>query len=470
VTHHDSDPLGAAVARYAASAREVEWRPPSELRRRAETRRRRRRIVAGSSGSLLVAVALAVSLTLSSTPAGHTAGGSHSLAASVKRAYVAYGSPSEVAVESDEQGFALALTQRLMAGQHGNLVVSPESVETALTMLELGASGATQREIATVLGSGKLSAAEQAAGWNALTAELTADASATGGGSLIDENAVFVQRNLVVRPNYLKALEQNFGVGVEPANFQAGGGTAARAINAWVANATKGRIKALFGTSSLPAFTSLVLADAVRFSAQWQVPFLQPMTKPGRFVTAANGPVTVRMMQIETDLLYISTRQLVGVVLPYAGDKYEAIAVEPRRGSLSSLVESLTQASLRSLGASAHADSVDLRIPKFSISSQASLNDALQALGLGGAFMRGADFSGITSGQLRLGTVGQSDLLSIDENGTSVAAASSTSLIPNKTHGSIQRVTFDRPFLFVIRDNATGAIITEAIVSDPSRS
>lgn len=467
----DDSELTDAIARYAASARDVEWIPPSELRQRASSRRRRRRITLGSTGSLMLAACVALSLALpSGAPAPRTGRSASRLAGSVRRVVVAPGSASEVAVETGEQQFALQLTQKLVtSGQLDNVVVSPESIETVLTMLELGARGSTQHEIAGVLDGSNLSPAEEAAGWNALTAELASDAT-TSGGTLTDENEVFLQRTLGVRQAYLNALGRNFGVGVERVDFAAGSAAAARAINAWASGATNGRVPQLFGTSSLPKLTSLVLADAVRFSATWKFRFQDALTKPGRFYLAGSRSESVPMMLLNADLTYFSTNRLEGVVLPYVGGTFEAIAVEPRTASLSAVVSELTPAALAGLSSTSGVDDVDLMLPRFSVGSEVSLDDALQRLGLGGAFMSGANFSGITASQVRLGTVAQRDVLSVDENGTDVDAVSAASSSPYDTHGRIQKIAFDHPFLFVIRDNATGAIVTEAIVNDPSGS
>jgi len=414
---------------------------------------------------------LAITLTLPSNgPAPRVASGTKTLASQVKRAVVPPGSPSELAVESAEQRFALQLTQRLVNNGHvGNVVLSPESIEATLAMLELGARGATQHEIAGLLGSVNVRPTEQAAGWNALTAQLASDARGTG-GELTDENAVFVQRTLPVRPSYLNALKRNFGAGIEQVDFQAGGAKAAGAINSWVSRATGARIPQLFGTSSLPPITSLVLVDAMRFSGRWQWSFAKSQTALGRFDLSNGKSVNVPMMHLVAKLRYFSVHQLEGVVLPYAGGRFDAIAVEPRSGSLSSVVLGLTPASLTALATSTRLDPVAIAIPRFSVSSEASLDDSLRAMGLAGAFASGADFSGISASPLRLGTVAQRDVLSVDESGTDATGASGVGVVPLSLHGQMQTISFDHPFLFVIRDNATGAIITDALVADPSHS
>ena len=101
------------------------------------------------------------------------------------------------------------------------------------------------------------------------------------------------------------------------------------------------------------------------------------------------------MMQLVAELQCFKTDRLQGVVLPYAGGKFDAIAVEARAGSLASVIGRLTPASLFALAASTHLDQVALAMPRFSISSEASIDGSLKALGLSSAFTSSADFSGI---------------------------------------------------------------------------
>jgi serpin B len=381
------------------------------------------------------------------------------------------GSPAELAVEHAEQGFALALTQRLLSSAgSSNIVVSPESLGVALTMLELGAAGATQQEIASALGEGRSTAAAQAVGWDALVARLQSDAAASR-VQLTDETCLFLQRSLAVKPAYLDALQRYFDTGLERVDFAAP--HAAAAVNAWIANSTRGAVPQLFA-EPLPYMTELVLTDAVRFAARWapEVDFLTSLDTPGSFVTASGARVPVTMMKLESSsLAYVSTNRLEAVVLPYAGEGFEAVAVEARGGSLSSVVDSLDSAELTKLASSARVGSVTLTMPKFSISSEANLDETLRAMGIAGAFGLRANYTGITTALgLQLQAIAQADSLTVDERGTDTSSVSGVRSGPTLQHGHIETISFDHPFLFVIRDRATGAIVSDAIVADPGKS
>ncbi|MGD0083887.1 MAG: serpin family protein [Acidimicrobiales bacterium] len=472
MTTDEDDRLSAAFDRYAAATKRVQWTPPLELRRAATARRRRRRAVVGSV-STVVALAVAVSFAaLPNTPAHHPGVTKGQAASAVRRQAVAPGSPNQVTVESAEQRFALALTKVILAqAPTSNVVVSPESLATTLSMLELGARGTTEHEIAAALGSSSLNAQQQASGWNALTAQLASDAAAAH-VQLVDRNAVFVQQSLNVLTGFKDALMSNYGARVTTVDFRATNGSAINVINNWVQQVT-GAASPLFGPGSLSSSTELVMADAMRFSAAWgpNVVFPARLTSRGEFVTTDGHPARVPMMKLLTaDIQYVSSTQMEGVVLPYAGGRFEAVAIEPTTGSISSLVSTLTPASLDQLAKNFRVGLVSLTMPTFSVGSNVNLDGTLRALGIADAFNSSADFGGMARARLELEAVAQSDQLSVGRYGTDASAASGAATRAVSSSGHVTTISFDHPFIFVIRDKATGAILFDAVITNPSAS
>jgi serpin B len=90
------------------------------------------------------------------------------------------------------------------------------------------------------------------------------------------------------------------------------------------------------------------------------------------------------------------------------------------------------------------------------------------------AFSSAANFSGIVSGGgLQLGFVQQNALIQVDEIGTTAAAVTAAGGLGGGGEGPYPPVTYlniDQPFLFLIRDTATGAIVFAAQVTDPTVS
>ena len=102
---------------------------------------------------------------------------------------------------------------------------------------------------------------------------------------------------------------------------------------------------------------------------------------------------------------------------------------------------------------------IDLSMPKFKFEFKTSLVDNLKSLGMTDAFKPDgtADFSGIDGTKsLYISDVLHKSFVSVDEKGTEAAAA--TAVIINFTSLPTQ-VRVNRPFIFLIRDRITGAVL-----------
>ena len=102
-------------------------------------------------------------------------------------------------------------------------------------------------------------------------------------------------------------------------------------------------------------------------------------------------------------------------------------------------------------------------MPRFQLRDRIDFNTILQQLGVTDAFSD-ADLSGMTPAPLFVQQVQQSALIKVDEKGTEAAAVSGVSVLD----AGPRTLTFDRPFLFLVRDTSTGAILFEAEVQNPA--
>ena len=152
--------------------------------------------------------------------------------------------------------------------------------------------------------------------------------------------------------------------------------------------------------------------------------------------------------------------------LPYDGNDLAMTVIVP--DSLSDFEAALTANSLAAVIAGLAPASVALTLPKFNYTASLDLSAALKALGMTDAFDSTADFSGIDGARdLYISAVLHKGFVGIDEAGTEAAAATAVVIDPD---GETEPVTFTvaKPFLFVIRDKPTGAILFVGRVVDPS--
>jgi serpin B len=450
------------------------WRAPDTVRRAAVRRARAR--WATAAGVLLVG-AVAAALSVGGGTAGrpsarlhlpgsvHTVSGpdgSVQLVADVNPVTTA--SPSAVdAVVAAEQRLSLALLKQV--GDGSNVTVSPASLYFALGMLQNGARGATADEISKALQASGLPAAEQNAGLAALTHDL-ATAAAKDGIDLASANSLWQQRGFTVKKAFLAALAAYYQSGVWQVDFAHHMTDALSAIDAWTSDHTHGKITKLF--DSLDPATVLVLANAVYFHAAWQTAFDKAQTEPGAFTTGNGGRVTAQFMSGGPGLTAVSTKDYQAVELPYRGGRFAALAIMPANGSLTDFVTSLTPDMISSI-AGATAPGLSVSMPRFTTTSKLDLKGALEALGMQQAFSGAADFSGLSSEATAVDQVIQRDYLQVGEYGTTAAAVTGIGMVPLSLHAGPQ-VQLDHPFLFLVRDTHTGAILFASEITDPTAS
>jgi serpin B len=151
------------------------------------------------------------------------------------------------------------------------------------------------------------------------------------------------------------------------------------------------------------------------------------------------------------------------VLLPYRGGSL-AMAVVLPDGPLGELTGQVARhggiAGLLAGLLSADGVQVDLTMPRFRVDAAFMLKDTLQALGVRTAFTSAADFSGITEDEpLQIKDVVHKAYVDVGEEGTEAAAATGLAFqalaLVRKPQPDVTLV-FDRPFLFMIVDVATG--------------
>jgi len=365
--------------------------------------------------------------------------------------------PPALAPAAATAALSLDLLRTLGAG---NLVFSPDSIATGLAMAGTGAEGRTAAQIAAAL---HLSSPAALVGVGALQRQLLAEQAGTPEGNteaptLDIGNGLFLQEGFPVEAPFVEGLARDFGATPQTVNFK--GPEAIHTINAWVSAHTQALIPELF--SSLEATTKLVLADAIYLKAAWRTPFTERDTAPAPFYTPGQT-ATVPFMKETASLPYAHGGGWTAVEMPYGASTLSLLVVLPTGASLASLEHRLDPSLLTTIAHEAHSTEVALSIPRIHLSLQTSLEGDLQDLGVKEAFTPQANFSRLSPVRpLDISAVEHAADLQIDESGTLAAAATGISVVePLLANAHRYPVRFDanRPFLFFLRDNRTGAVL-----------
>ena len=366
--------------------------------------------------------------------------------------------------------FATDLYQKLR-DTPGNLFFSPYSLATALTMTYAGARGNTQAQMAQVLHITLPDARQHAAAATLNWALYPPQGSSM---RLNTANALWAQRDLPLQADFMAVMKQHYGVGVKPTDFQQAPEAARVAVNDWASAQTAGKITDLIPPGAISADTRLVLANAIYFKADWLLPFDKALTRDEPFtrLDGSERRVPMMFMQEPTDLAYGAGDGYQAVTLEYTGTLIAMTVIVPDRGRLDAVEGNLSADWLRTSMSAMTRRKVVLGLPKFHAGSTFSLADALGELGMSDAITaEKADFSGMDGARdLFIGAVLHKAVVEVDEMGAEAAAASAVEM----RAGSIQvkealvALTVDRPFLVVIHDRQTGAILFLGRVVDPA--
>jgi serpin B len=385
----------------------------------------------------------------------------------------ASGAGSRAAADSTNR-LATALLQSLGSGG-GNLVFSPYSIQAALAMAYQGAAGTTATEIGRVLDAP--GAAALAASNAALARELAASiapppgARASDAAQLNVANGLWVQSGLALAAPFSGALASDFGAAPQALDFKTASDAARNQINGWVADRTAQRIKNLMPAGSITGQTRLVLANALFLKAHWASPFVKSMTARRPFFPSTGGRARVPFMtRPESQFAFAHRPDYQAVELPYLGSRLSMLLVMPS-GPLARFERRLTAGRVAGIDSSLQSGPLDLALPRFHLTVHTELNSALAQLGMPTAFTDLADFSAISKQiALKIQKVEHGADLRVDEAGTVAAAATGISFMPTSAPaGPVTQLVLDHPFLALIRDQASGAILFVARVADPLR-
>ena len=336
---------------------------------------------------------------------------------------------------AEDSGFGMF---RLLYTPGQNTVYSPLSLDAALGMAAEGASGVTRDEIAAVLGD--------------------ADSEEVNSA-----NAVFAAPDIVLRENYRAVLDEKYAAEYFPIDTDI-----VEDVNAWVSEKTLGMIPDLLQTP--PDQAGLILINAVAMEKDWLKPFDEALTAGEDFFTSA-GTVSVQMMHQTSRFTYAEKDGVQIICLPYRGSSLEMWIALPEEGGMDVLLENLSASGMDYLTSDAQSKEVILSLPKADVQDQNDLIPALRDMGVNAAFTSDADFSGISETPLFISGVTQKARIMMNEKSTSAAAATMVMMARGAMMEAEPPVemTVNRPYVFAVFDNQTGAVCFTGIIENPAQ-
>lgn len=349
----------------------------------------------------------------------------------------------------------------------GNIVMSPYSIGTALAMAAAGARGTTEKEI--VQGLDYPFAPSVVADVSAALDGRVTKRSSDERVSITLANALHLTRtDGPISKSYQTLVRDKFGAEV----FR---GSDLAAINGWVKDKTSGKIDKLLDT--LDPNSICVLLNAIRFKGLWALPFPEDKTKPRKFHLTKDETIQVDTMRTTNEFRIHSGAGFDAIALPYKGNILDMIVLLPsskgdKKQAAIKLNDKMAKTIVDGLNKEKR-QTVLVTMPKFKTEFASNLVPALESLGLKQPFNQDkADFTGMTESaeekdRIHISQVRHKAVIEVDEAGTEAAAVTGVEFSGRSIRPKFPEFIINRPFVYMITDRASGAILFIGRLADP---
>lgn len=372
----------------------------------------------------------------------------------------------------DNTAFAIDLYHQLR-GSEGNVFLSPYSISTALAMTYAGSRGSTQEQMAKALRF-SLPQKDLHEAFAELDSQLM-KLQERGTITLNVANSLWPQQDYRFLDGYLSLIRKHYGASITPVDYKNAPEASRETINKWVENKTEQKIKNLIQPRILDELTRLVLVSAIHFKGRWAEEFSLTRTKNEPFFISVQDSVQIPFMRQEGHFRYGEQDSVRMLELPYSGETLSMLILLPReKNGLPELERRLSAKSLSRWESALTRKEIDVSLPKFKITSTIRLDNILSAMGMVDAFIpTRADFSGMDGkpGWLFIGAVLHQAYVDVNEEGTEAAAATAIDAPKAEpSSGSLLVFRADHPFLFLIREKKSGAMLFLGKVVNPTKA
>ncbi|MDJ1499139.1 serpin family protein [Xanthocytophaga agilis] len=351
-----------------------------------------------------------------------------------------------------------------------NQFISPFSIAMAVAMTYNGANTTTKDGIKKALSMQGLTDEEQNSAFQSIAAYLNGiDKTVT----FSPANSIWYKKDLTPQTNFVEANQKYFDAEVRGLDLIKDKEGSKNTINNWVKNKTNGKIDRII--ENISDDQVMFLINAIYFKGTWAYKFDKNKTQEDDFYLENGSTVRKEFMRGNATVGVYTDADKVLIDLPYGNKQFTMTLIMPNSNkSIESLLKQLTSENFANWLAKSDTTTIDIKLPKFKFEGnyiKQEFNTVLANLGMGEAFSDYADFSnllvGFTKGDLKINEVAHKTFVQVDETGTEAAAVTSIGMV--ETTSSIPRIwTVNRPFIYIIREKSSGAILFIGKVMNPT--
>jgi serine protease inhibitor len=370
--------------------------------------------------------------------------------------------PAKIAAGTNRFAFNFFNNLKETQPAEENLFVSPLSLHMALGMLLNGAEAETADQILKTLKMEGVSLNELGEAYHTLISELPlADSKVTLGLA----NSMWYRSEFQVETDFKNVLRNTFQADITGLPFD---NAAKEKINLWAAEKTNGKIKQVI--DQIKPEQVLFLLNALYFKGDWKVQFDAKNTLPTAFKLENGTNKEVQMMYAKSGFRAAAGDKYNAIELPYANGQFNMTLLIPQgQNTVGSVISGLTEQDWTDLQSFRLKEkTVQVGLPRFTLSYTARLNDVLKQMGITRVFGSQAQLGKISrTSDLFVDFVKQDTYLAVDEKGTEAAAVTSIGIGLTSAGPEEARFICDRPFVLVISEKTSNTILFMGRVMNP---
>ena len=362
--------------------------------------------------------------------------------------------------------YAHLLTQIIAQNEKGkNILISPLSIQIALTMAASGAEGETKAELEKLL-SAIHSIEDTSSNLQSVlnTLKNKKECKFKVGNSIWIRDD---KERLTVDKDFLQKSKDYFNADAYKSAFDQ---STVKDMNSWASRQTDGMIDKI--TDEIDSDAVLFILNAIMFDGKWEKEYKVSQVSDGIFNAYDKREQVVSMMS-SSENEYIETQTFTGFTKYYKGKEFSFSAILPKdeNEDIYQFAKDLSANELWEAVNNAPRQDVRVVMPKFSYQYDIRLNDSLKALGINYAFDEDkADFSSLaksTKGNIFIKDILHKTFIEVDEKGTKAAAITKIEFADKASPVEPEKsVILDRPFIYIIRDTKTNLPIFIGLVAN----
>ncbi|KAF3623130.1 Serpin-ZX [Capsicum annuum] len=357
-----------------------------------------------------------------------------------------------------------------------NLVFSPPSIQIVLGLIAAGAKGPTRDQLLCFLKSKSID--ELNSLYSHLVNIVFVDGSPNGGPRLSVANGVWIDQTLPLKPSFKKVVDKVYKAASNSVDFQNKATEVTNQVNQWAKMKTNDLIKEILPHGTVNNMTRLIFANALYFKGLWNDKFNASETEDHKFHLLRGGSVKAPFMTSNKKQYAVTFDGFKVLGLPYKHGRDTRrfcmyLILPDARDGLPALIDKISSEPgfLNHHLPCVKVKMIKLLIPKFKTTFSFEASKVLKGLGVTSPFCGGGLTEMVDSplaGRLFVSQIFHKSFIEVNEEGTE-AAAVTAGVVMTKSLKFEKEIDFvaDHPFLFLIRDDATGVVLFIGSVLNP---